>query len=1023
MMIRPIPGIARTVVLTTLLLAPSQSAWSAVAAVSAGSVHSLFLKTDGTVWGCGDNSHGELGFGTESTGGPLGAHKVPKQSLADVQNSTGIPKMAGIQAISAGASHTLILDNAGDVWALGSNQSGQFGNGSTTGGSLPVKVMSGVKAISAGNGYSLFLQEGGTVMAAGGNAAGRLGDGTTTQRLSPVQVLTGVSVIEAGSTHSLFIKTDGSAWACGDNYQGGLGDGTTTNRATPKQVLTGVKAVSSGDEFSLFLKTDGSVWAAGTNWKGQLGNSGTSMQKTPIQVMTGIQAIEASVDHSFFLKTNGDVLGCGYNYYGALGSGGGSGGGTPLPSPTLIISGVRAMSSSYYQSLFLKTDGAVWACGANFDGELGDNSYIQRYNPVQSVINLDTVIAPQIELGPYSQTVVDGDAASFTVSASGGLPMSYQWWKDGQEIEGATEQTLRIDASHTGDEGSYHCVISNSAESVISSAATLTVIATRPTGPRAVAAGWMFSLFLDENGTAWATGSNEGGQLGIGSTDDASRPIPVMNGVATIVAGDDRSFFIRTDGTAWAAGSNQRGELGIGATTFSPAPGKVLLSDVCGAACGYEYSLFVKTDGTVWGSGRNDRGQLGDGTTTHRYKPTQTKISDVKAVAAGSGWSFFLKLDGSVWASGTNWGGFLGDGTYTDRHEPVHIMDDVAEISSSGGHTMLLKTDGSVWALGDRRGFGRGTFASNPYPVLVAHDVRSVSTSHERTLYVRNDGVAWGCGLESEDQLDGNSPEMLWPAPLAGSMSAASVGVSHRLYLKTDGTFWASGENDYGALGSGSGNSFGTLIPVLLKAKPRITSQPAARKAIEGTNVTFKVTAVGSGGLTYQWKRNGAIIPNATGTSYTITTAAKADEGTYSCVIKNPEGSTTSSGALLTVNPPAPEIAIEQPVGSNLASDTSKKSFGTVKVGSSGPAKTFTIRNKGSAKLTGISVRKSGKNPGDFLVTKPLKTALAPGESTTFKVSFKPGATATRSASLRVTSNDSDESPFTVNLAGTGAAK
>jgi hypothetical protein len=120
--------------------------------------------------------------------------------------------------------------------------------------------------------------------------------------------------------------------------------------------------------------------------------------------------------------------------------------------------------------------------------------------------------------------------------------------------------------------------------------------------------------------------------------------------------------------------------------------------------------------------------------------------------------------------------------------------------------------------------------------------------------------------------------------------------------------------------------------------------------------------------------------------------------------------------------PAGPDIAVLQPASSSLTSGN-KRSFGTIKSGSTGTAKTFTIRNTGKAPLTGIRLSKSGSHAAEFLLDPPTKTRLDPGKSTTFKVRFKPKAKGTRSALLKIASNDPDESPFQIRLSGQGAAR
>ena len=115
-----------------------------------------------------------------------------------------------------------------------------------------------------------------------------------------------------------------------------------------------------------------------------------------------------------------------------------------------------------------------------------------------------------------------------------------------------------------------------------------------------------------------------------------------------------------------------------------------------------------------------------------------------------------------------------------------------------------------------------------------------------------------------------------------------------------------------------------------------------------------------------------------------------------------------------------PDIAIEQPAGSDLTDGKAKKSFGSVAIGGEGMSKTFTIRNTGIAKLRNLKLTKNGTQVADFPFTPPARTLLQPGASTTFKVTFKPKAAGTRNAAIHITSNDSDESPFDILLTGQG---
>ena len=283
--------------------------------VSAGGLHSLILKTDGTLWACGDNKYGQLGDGTTTN------------------RSTPVKVMDGVSVISGGGYHSLILKTDGSLWACGNNYKAQLGtwydglNDICT----PVKAMDGVSAISGGSYFSLILKTDGTLWTCGDNFNGQLGNGTTTMLGSSVnQVMDGVKAIAAGSDHSLILKNDGTLWACGWNLYGQLGDGTTTNRCTPVKVMGGVKAIAAGDAHSLILKTDETLWVCGCNDDGQLGDGTTTDRSTPVKVMGGVFSISGGYNHSLILKTNGTLWACGSNEKGQFGDGTTTGRSTPV---------------------------------------------------------------------------------------------------------------------------------------------------------------------------------------------------------------------------------------------------------------------------------------------------------------------------------------------------------------------------------------------------------------------------------------------------------------------------------------------------------------------------------------------------------------------------------------------------------------------------------------------------------------------------------------------------------------------
>jgi len=101
---------------------------------------------------------------------------------------------------------------------------------------------------------------------------------------------------------------------------------------------------------------------------------------------------------------------------------------------------------------------------------------------------------------------------------------------------------------------------------------------------------------------------------------------------------------------------------------------------------------------------------------------------------------------------------------------------------------------------------------------------------------------------------------------------------------------------------------------------PVITSQPTNTTTVEGNGITFRVVCNNFDPLSYQWQRNSNNIPAAISSTYTITNTALTNSGVFfRCVITNSLGVTTSSNALLTVNPDTtpPAITLVQNLGSN----------------------------------------------------------------------------------------------------------
>ncbi|AEC01562.1 InlB B-repeat-containing protein [Parasphaerochaeta coccoides] len=377
------------------------------------------------------------------------------------------------------------------------------------------------------------------------------------------QWLVKIKAVSAGDYYTIILKMDGTLWATGQNTYGQLGDGTLINRYTPVQVkasttlndfMTDVVAVSTGERHTMILKKDGTLWATGKNYFGQLGlGSQEPDRSTPTQVTfmgTDVAAVSTGHSYTMILKKDDTLWATGFNSYGQLGDGTTSNRTSPVQvkaSTTLndFMTDVAAVSTGDDHTMILKKDGTLWAIGRNYSGQLGDDTQTDRSTPVQ-VTSMGTDVA-------------------------------------------------------------------------------------------AVSAGGNHTLILKKDGTLWVTGYNGFGQLGDSTTDNRNMPVQVkgsggvgfMTDVKAASAGMYHTMILKKDGTLWATGGNEFGQLGLGdsgSETSRSIPVQItsMGNDVADVSTGRFHTMILKKDGTLWATGRNNFAQLGNGgDTSVRTTPVQ----------------------------------------------------------------------------------------------------------------------------------------------------------------------------------------------------------------------------------------------------------------------------------------------------------------------------------------------------------------------------------------------------------------
>ena len=206
----------------------------------------------------------------------------------------------------------------------------------------------------------------------------------------------------------------------------------------------------------------------------------------------------------------------------------------------------------------------------------------------------------------------------------------------------------------------------------------------------AVAAGTSTATRSSDDGTVWAgatTASNSSGAQECGPTptghpeacraSNVPHQFPGLTGSWRSPAGGDSGYALRRDGTVWAWGDDEFGELGDGVRTLDQGrPVRVKgLDHVVAIAAGSCSAYALLKNGTVWAWGRGDYGQLGNGSNSDRSLPVQVKgLADIVQVVGGGDMAFALERDGSLWSWGANTLGQLGDGSVAGRNVPVRVL-------------------------------------------------------------------------------------------------------------------------------------------------------------------------------------------------------------------------------------------------------------------------------------------------------------------------------------------------------------
>jgi alpha-tubulin suppressor-like RCC1 family protein len=737
-------------------------------AVSAGGGHSLGLAADGSVYGWGLNSYGQLG-----TAGALGA-------------TVNLPtKLAGLQkvvSLAAGTYSSFAILQDTSVVAWGYNASGNLAVGNTTNQTTATAVT-------------------------------QTDSGTT----SP---FTNAKAIASNAWVTIACKYDGTLWTAGSNYLGQRGDNTSaatpgaaTNQTTLKKVTMPagklITAVAAGRNFCMALAQSGEVYVWGSNGSaGILGQGSLGPENSAIPVLVpqpslpkNIVSIAAGARHCLALTSDGVVYGWGASDGQQLGTVA-TGFATPTAIPGLSGAWFLEIAAGNACSFARDNQGQLWSWGSGSQAGRGTAGPL----PPGVIAAVGTALS-EVSCGENDPTITSlSNATSYALSATGriyawglatGSSLGFSPYAETFAPTGLTttgRQALRV-LSGDNQDSDLNGVVPNALTVRVANEADEPLVNVPVTFSLAVGGG---TLSATAGGTGTTTVSVNTGSDGTARAYYVL-PIPThmvqaVQAVSTygnvyfhaagpadkIYAGGRHSIAIRQGGVAYSWGADESGQLLLQDYAEAHLP-QVMYDGILGIATG-EATTFLRAVvdlgggsqvvGGIAGGGANSGGILG---------------LDTRAAAGSGNVTYFTASNYPLFPRGLDPAKDNGSGIAATQ-----------AIASGSNFVAAVTSAGTLKTWGDNTYGQLGLGSIGPLPDLLRPPVVGQTGGTAPTAFLNNDDL----------------PRTV---PGLGDVAAASCGVRHLVVLKNDGTVWTTGDNSSGQLGDGTNISraFFARVPVL----------------------------------------------------------------------------------------------------------------------------------------------------------------------------------------------------------------
>jgi hypothetical protein len=533
-------------------------------------------------------------------------------------------------------------------------------------------------------------------------------------------------------------------------------------------------------------------------------------------------------------------------------------------------------------------------------------------------------VAPSITIQPKSDTVTAGQNVTFSVMATGTTPLSYQWYKNGTVISGATSSSYILTNIQAASAGMYTVIVSNGTlPNAMSSGAVLTV-SPLPIAP---------SITTQPKSKTITAGQNDTFSVTATGTGTLSYQW-YKNGTA--ISGATSSSYTLTNVQAASAGTYTV-TVSNGTLPNATSSGAVLTVNV-------PPSITVQPKSAILTAGQNDTLSVmatGTGTLSYQWYKNGSAISGATSsrytltnIQTASAGTYTVIVSNETLPNATSSGAVLTVSplpiapSITMQPKSATLtagQNDTLSVTATGTGTLSYQwykngtaisgATSSSYTLTNVQAASAGT-----YTVIVSNGTLPNATSSGAVLTV-NVPPSIIVQPKSAILTAGQNDTLSVTATGTGTLSyqwykngSAISGATSSRYTLTNvqaasaGTYTVTVSNGTLPNATSSGAVLAVNVP------PTITTQPKSDTVTAGQNVTFSVTATGTGTLSYQWYKNGSAISGATSSSYTLTNVQTAGAGTYTVTVFNGTlPNATSSGAVLTVNPApvAPSITVQ----------------------------------------------------------------------------------------------------------------